>query len=470
MSWDTPYNLLQAEITQRRDEGCDVPRELLARIAALDPERDAWDLRAIDPLYDALMEVPDDPALAAAEPNDLAAIRRLRPDGPRDLGWNPADEEALDRFHGAWTGRAVGCALGKPVELIGLGHDHGGVFAGRARVKRYLVNRGDWPLRDYFSGRDVGDGLSLWCPASQRERIAYMEPDDDIHYTLVALGCVEQCGPDFTWLDVGRYWLAHLPIFSICTAEAQAIENLQVRSTRPGAWSCAATPELTRRHRNPYREWIGAQIRADGWAWICAGKPELAAEFAHRDASWTHERNGIYGEMMFAAMQAAAFVERDPARLVEIGLSEIPRECRLARRTRACLEWVKACPDFEACMERVEEALAGMSPVHTINNALICVLSLFYGRMQTTDAICTSVMCGHDTDCNGATVGSIVGAAAGRRAFGDALAGRLHDTIKPAVIGFEEVSMRSLAERTLAQFRRVDRHHRERTRGAPIAR
>jgi ADP-ribosylglycohydrolase len=87
-------------------------------------------------------------------------------------------------------------------------------------------------------------------------------------------------------------------------------------------------------------------------------------------------------------------------------------------------------------MDRVESALPGMSPVHTINNALICVLSLAYGRMQTTEAICTSVMCGHDTDCNGATVGSIVGAAAGRRGFGDELAARLHDTIKPAVIGF----------------------------------
>src|SRR5262249_25077098 len=159
--------------------------------------------------------------------------------------------------------------------------------------------------------------------------------------------------------------------------------------------------------------WIGAQIRADGWAWMCAAKPELAAEFAYRDACWTHERNGIYGEMMFAAMQAAAFVERDPARLVENGLSEIPGGGRLARYVRQVLDWTTQCRDFESCMDRVEGALAGMSPVHTINNALICILSLFYGQMQPSDTICISVMCGHDTDCNGATVGSIVGAARG---------------------------------------------------------
>src|SRR5258708_10964620 len=110
--------------------------------------------------------------------------------------------------------------------------------------------------------------------------------------------------------------------------------------------------------------------------------------------------------MMFAAMQAASFVESDPKRLVAIGLSEIPRDCGLARAVRECLDWVEDATDFEACMARVEDRFVGMSPVHTINNALICVLSLIFGKMRTSDAITTAVMCGHDTDCNGATVGS----------------------------------------------------------------
>jgi len=354
----------------------------------------------------------------------------------------------------------VGCALGKPSELIGLGRDAAGNSNGRALVKRYLERRGDWPLSDYFSGRDLGDGLSLWCPQSQREQIAYMEPDDDIHYTLVALGCVEAHGPAFSWQHVAQYWLDHLPIYSICTAEAQAIENFQSRSTRPGDWHCWATPEFTRRHKNPYREWIGAQIRSDGWGWMCAGKPELAAELAYRDACWTHERNGIYGAMMFAAIQAAAFVEHDPVRLIEIGLSEIPAACRLAENTRRLLGWLERCPDFESCMDEVERALVGVYPVHTLDNALVCLLSLFYGKMSPDLSICTSVMCGHDTDCNGATVGSIVGAATGRKKLGGSLAGRLNDTIKPSMIGFAEVTMESLAARTLVQFRNVDAHYR----------
>ena len=251
------------------------------------------------------------------------------------------------------------------------------------------------------------------------------------------------------------YWLDHLPINAICTAEAQAIENFQRRSHRRYGAKLAATPAFTRRHRNPYREWIGAQIRADGWAYVCAGEPELAAEFAYRDACWTHERNGIYGAMLFAAIEAAAFVEPDPARLLEIGLSEIPAECRLAQLVRSCVNWVGECADFEACMERVEGECGPMSPVHTLNNALICALALLYGQMDGTRSPAVAVMCGHDTDCNGATVGSIVGATLGRSGLGEKLAARLNDSIRPAMIGFEHVTMSELARRTYAQWQRV---------------
>jgi ADP-ribosylglycohydrolase len=215
---------------------------------------------------------------------------------------------------------------------------------------------------------------------------------------------------------------------------------------------------FTRRNRNPYREWIGAQIRADGWAWCCAGRPELAAEFAWRDAHWTHERNGIYGEMFFAAVIAAAFVEHDPAHLVEIGLSEIPRDCRLARAVRDCVGWIKESPDFETCMAKVEAAFPGMNGAYTINNACVCILSLFYGHMDTAEAPAISVMCGQDTDCNGATVGSIVGAATGRKRFNMSLAGRLNDIVSPDMMLFKQTTMKDLAARTAKVWHAVNEY------------
>lgn len=454
--WTHPYHLLNEEFIQRTDEGCVIPATLRQRFAELHPENDRWNYTVIEPLYDELMALPDDAGMAAREPNDLATIRALRPAGPRDLNWQPSESELIDRLHGAWTGRATGCALGKPVEGMGMGR-RDGALCGRKDIKRYLQNRNEWPLRDFFSGRDAGDGMKVWCEASLRENIAYMEPDDDIHYSLVGLGVIEQHGPDFAWHHVAKYWSSRLPYEAICTAETQAILNFMNRSSRMGGPQAigVATPAFTRRFRNPYREWIGAQIRSDGWAFCCAGRPELAAEFAHRDACWTHERNGIYGEMLFAAMQAAAFVESDPRKLVEIGLSEIPRECRLAQAVRRLLGQIEQSRDWEACMDLIDADFAAMSAVHTINNALICIMALFYGRMDTVQVTTIAVMGGLDTDCNGATVGSIVGAAAGKARFKDDLAGRLNDTIRPNMIGFQEVTMRALAERTAVQWKRV---------------
>jgi hypothetical protein len=333
-----------------------------------------------------------------------------------------------------------------------------GMQGGRKAIKSYLQGADAWPLQDYIPERS-GDVQAL-CKLSTRENIAFMEPDDDIHYSLVGLAVLEQYGPEFRWHDVATCWTARIPFMAICTAETQAVLNFWNGSARLAHNRINTTPEVTRMHRNPYREWIGAQIRSDGWAWACAGKPGLAAEFAWRDAHWTHTRNGIYGEMFCAAMQAAAFVEDDPQKLVDIGLSQIPAECRLAEGVRECLTWIETCSDWEACMEHLEARYAELSPVHTINNALICVLALFYGQMDSRVSTTIAVMAGLDTDCNGATVGSIVGAAAGRSAFDESFAAPLNDLVKPAMIGFSDTTLSDLAERHLAVWKRVDEYAR----------
>ncbi|MGL1900777.1 MAG: ADP-ribosylglycohydrolase family protein [Fibrobacterales bacterium] len=452
--WTNPLELLHEELRQRRDEGCVIPEDLEKAINTLSRETDQWNSDAVSPLYDAIMALNDDQKLSDREPNDLECIKALRPDGPRNLHWSPTQEEALDKFHGAWTGRAVGCALGKPIEGVGFGV-YNGAFTGRKDIKRLLHRQNEWPLNDYISGKGAEEeSLELWCPASQREHIAYMEPDDDIHYSLVGLGVIETFGPNFTWNSVAQYWSEHLPYSAICTAETQGILNYWNKTNRL-TWDTVATAEYTRRYRNPYREWIGAQIRADGFAWCAAGNPELAAEFAWRDAHWTHERNGIYGEMFFAAMQAAAFVEGDWKKLVSIGLSEIPKECRLALAIQELLEWIDQYDNWEILMERVEDTYKGMSPVHTINNALVCIVGMAYSNLEPHSALCTTVAAGLDTDCNGATVGNIAGAVHGRASFNSPLVAQLNDTIKPSMIGFETVTMRTLAERTYQQWSRV---------------
>ena len=455
--YNNPLDLLKSELTQLDYEGYAIPEKANEAVKALDPEKDAFDEAKISKIAGMLGKLVKRADFNYVQPDDLEAIKRERPAGPRALKDSFDDSDLLDRLHGAWTGRAVGCALGKPVE--GLGMRGQGDLNGRLSIKSHLEKLGHWPLDFYFSGADAGDGIKLGCERSFRENIVCMEPDDDIHYSLIGLKVLEEKGRDFTWRDVANAWNSSLPYNAICTAETQAILNYNMAVPRCLAFnkdkSLPVGPEFTRRNNNPFREWIGAQIRADGWAYSCAGNPELAAEFAWRDASWTHTANGIYGEMFVAAMIAAAFVESDPKRLVEIGLSEIPGNCRLAEDIRWALETIPSCKDFESFMEKSEIRFKGMSPVHTNNNAVIVVMSLFYGAMNPGKSICISVMGALDTDCNGATTGSIVGAASGFSNFKSKLVAPLNDCMEPQVFGFQKAKLSELAERSLKVYKAI---------------
>lgn len=435
--------LLREEIAELEYEGFVIPERVREAFAMLHPEADACNESAIRKIYRLLDGASRRPDWEWVEPDDLEAIRRERPSGPRRFETAFSDEELLDRYYGAWQGRSVGCALGKPVECMGMN--------GRQwrDIRDYLMRRGDWPLRDYFSGRGAREG-ELSCPLSQRENIRFMESDDDIRYTLLGLLVVERYGAAFDWREIAGLWNRLLPMELVCTAERQALLNYNLR--RPET----LTREFTRRHNNPCRQWIGAQIRADFWGWCCAGNPERAAEFAWRDASWTHVANGIYGEMFIAALQAAAFVESDPERLIEIGLSEIPARCRLAAAVREGVAKAKELPDLESFMEWFEQRYAGLSAVHTVNNAVLCAMALLRGGMNPDRSVCLAVSGGLDTDCNGATVGAVTGIVAGKSGFGGTLAGRLNGTIRAAFGEFVEISMESLAERTLKARRRIE--------------
>ena len=86
-------------------------------------------------------------------------------------------------------------------------------------------------------------------------------------------------------------------------------------------------------------EQIGAQIFIDGWAMVAPGDPALAADLARRAASVSHDGEAIYAAQVLAAMEAQAFVEPDLDRLLDTGLSFIPRDCLICRLIDDLREW-----------------------------------------------------------------------------------------------------------------------------------
>ncbi|MBN1417720.1 MAG: ADP-ribosylglycohydrolase family protein [Planctomycetes bacterium] len=417
------------EIKQREEEGCDAGAVRDA-LRALPPEATREDLEALLARAEALPS-----PLEGEEPSDLPAIRGLRPEGPRRIERVFSFRELRDRVHGAWLGRCAGCQLGKPVENFT-----------KAQVRLAAEHSTGWPVETYF-GSIVNPPAEIaadrdWSPENPAllDEMHGAARDDDIDYTILALRILERHGPDFTTDDIAAYWLAHLPYGMVYTAERNAYRNL-ILGLRP--------PE-TARFRNPCREWIGAQIRADMFGYAAPGLPAYAAELAHRDALLSHTKNGIYGELFAAAMVSAAFTTDDIEAVIRTGLSEIPRGSRLAKAIRDTVAWTKEDGDWERTAARIAEAFGGYQGCHTITNAAIVVLALVAGEGDFGRTIATAVMCGFDTDCNGATAGSILGAILGADALPDPWIEPLADRVTSVLSEIPSARISELAERSAA--------------------
>ncbi len=455
--WESPRDMLSVEATQLKEEGRE-PTWVDKTMSSLDLTR-ATNAELAN-LWTRLQAAPVRPDFTYVEPSDLEGIRAAR-DGKRRT-WRLAlsDDALFDRMHGAWLGRCCGCALGKPVETFMSTHKG---LTSRQRIRTYLEVASAYPLDNYVPGRSPAEEQTgmLQCPASQRENIAFMETDDDIRYTVLGQKILRQHGASFDTAHVMRAWLDELPYSCVCTAETQAYRNYVARYqihlgpvVLPNAdWTWVAT------HQNPYREWIGAQIRADSWGYAAPGNPELAAEFAWRDARMSHVKNGIYGEMFVAAMIAAGFALDDPLAVIEAGLAEIPSRSRLHAETRQVIEICRrhGCKfaHFEKVLDEIEALLGHYHPVHTNNNAALVVAALLLGGSDFEKVITLAVMGGWDTDCNGATAGSIFGAMHGAGAIPEKWRAPLHDTLYSQVNDYHPIAITECARRSVAIARTI---------------
>lgn len=370
------------------------------------------------------------------EPSDLSSIQAAFPEMPTVPAWAGSDDDLRERIAGAWLGRCAGCNLGKPVEGWS-----------RERIGRYLEAAGAFPITDYLPRLDpFPDGLTLnpcWTETT-RGNIQAMARDDDLDYTILGLHVLEEHGFDFAPEQIGEEWMHHLPLGLTYTAERAAYRNL-VDGVRP--------PE-TATVKNPYREWIGAQIRGDMWGYVSPGDPGEAARLAFQDASLSHTQNGIYGEMWASALIACGFVIADLRTAIEASLGYLPARSRLAEALRDVLALHEQGRTWEGARDEIEARYGHYNGVHTINNAAVVAAALLWGNGDFTRTIGLAVEGGWDTDCNGATAGSVFGATFGAGALPSHWVDPLDDRIRSAIVGFDDSRISELVERTLAQLER----------------
>lgn len=302
-----------------------------------------------------------------------------------------------DRLRAAWQGRISGCQLGKPVEVLSITQGH-------AALTGYLASAGALPLRDYVPLVEgtVVDKFGRACCRGVLER---SEPDDDINYTVLALLLLEEHGLALRTADVARAWLRRLPAAATFTAERAAYRTLLERAHEWFAFGAEPGFDLADCANNEYREWIGAQIRADLYGWVCPGQPAVAADLARRDAALSHRGDGVHGAAFVAAVGAAIPAASSLEAAVEEALHEIPSDSATAAAVRLARSQAGNANGAGVIRERY----ADLSPIHAVNNLALVVWALLSYRDDFGAAVGEVVAAGLDTDCNGATVGGLWG-------------------------------------------------------------
>ena len=304
-----------------------------------------------------------------------------------------------------------------------------------------------YPLNDFVPARSEKLDLTLreGCVPSTLGNVHFVQSDDDIHYTLLALNLKESKGLDFRTEGVGWNWLDNVPYHWFWCASRQAyyhMVNLTDSENRAAQIARISTA------LNPWCECIDGQIRCDLWGYIQPGDPRRAAELAYKDCAFSLVKNGCYGGMFVAGCLAAALTEHPSVEsILAGGLSVIPARSRLTEAVNRVIAWYGAERNWEAVCRQIENAYGHLPFAATINNLSMVTLALLEGKLDYTRTITTAVMRGMDTDCNAGTAGSIVGAAIAMDKIESRWTEPLNDTIRSGVACFGTCSISDIIAR-----------------------
>lgn len=277
-------------------------------------------------------------------------------------------DELRNKIYGCWMGKSIGGTLGTPVEGQQTIHDF-----------------------TFYSQPTGGDPL----------------PNDDLDLQLIWLKAVQQNGPlAVNNRLLGEYWLNYIPPYwneyGICKGNMRA----------------GLLPPLSGEYHNHWKHSNGAWIRSEVWACLAPGCPDIAIDYAYHDASVDHGGGeGTYAAMFTAAVQSAAFVVSDRDELIKIGLSKIPKDCRVARSINIVLDAHDKGKTWLEAREAVVEDSKDLGWFQAPANVAFFIIGWMYGDGDFGKSICVATNCGDDTDCTAATLGATLGIISGKDAI-----------------------------------------------------
>ncbi len=243
--------------------------------------------------------------------------------------------------------------------------------------------------------------------------------DDDISGTLTFVRALEDSGlyaqtpADF----YGKTWLNYLiPGRSVIwwgnlgnSTEHTAFLRLQAGHPSPVSGSIALNGQVV-------AEQIGGQIFIDGFGLVAPGDPALAARFARHAAGVSHGGESVHAAVVVASMVAAAFVESDMERLLDIGVGQIPADCLIAAVHRDVRAWCREEKDWKKVFAQIKEQYGYRDYTggcHIIPNHALMVMAWSLAGSDVFQAQRIINTAGWDTDCNAGNVGAVMGVQLG---------------------------------------------------------
>lgn len=269
-------------------------------------------------------------------------------------------KEYLNKMHGCWIGKNIGGTLGDEYEGT---HDI-------LDIKGFSTAKGE--------------------PA----------PNDDLDLQLVWLKAVQEVGPKALNANIlGFFWKTHITPY--WNEYGIAMENL----------AKGLLPPLSGEMNNSKWKFSnGAWIRSEIWACLAPGIPNIAIKYAIMDASVDHGLSeGTYAEIFTASLESMAFFESDIRKLINIGLSYIPDDCRIARSVKIAIDGYDKKLDWKEVREQLRKDCEDLGWFQAPANIGYMVLGLLYGEGDFKKSLIYTINCGDDTDCTGATAGAILG-------------------------------------------------------------
>ncbi len=229
-------------------------------------------------------------------------------------------------------------------------------------------------------------------------------PNDDLDLQLIWLKMLEEQGVDPSVRTFAEYWERYASSYP--WAEYGCFMRNRARGLVPPAAGC---------FENYFIDEMGSPIRSEIWACLHPGDPQAAARMAWKDSALDHAGGeGTYGEMFWAAVEAAAFVEKEPMNLIRIGLNMIPLSSHVGRAIREAVWGYQHGRTWGEARECIASLFGGIRPCQAAPNHGFEIIGWLYGK-DFGDKLCKAVNCGYDTDCTGATLGAVLGIIGGTR-------------------------------------------------------